>query len=110
APLGAKYLCRMSEEGGARTATRVGGVTEARQVAAEVCADLRRGEMLDSSFDRHTAGAALDPRDRRFTRELVYGTLRRRAWLDALLEGRVRGGLGRLDADVLDLLRLGAYQ
>jgi 16S rRNA (cytosine967-C5)-methyltransferase len=99
----------MSEDGGvARTATRVSGVTEARHVAAEICADLRRGELLDASFDRQAA--RLDPRDRRFTRELVYGMLRRRAWLDALLAARVRAGLSRLDADVHDLLRLGAYQ
>ena len=99
----------MSEDGGAaRTATRVSGVTEARHVAAEICADLRRGELLDTSFDRQST--RLDPRDRRFTRELTYGMLRRRAWLDALLDARVRGGLGRLDPDVHDLLRLGAYQ
>ena len=100
----------MSEDAGAaRTATRAsGGVTEARHVAAEICADLRRGELLDTSFDRQSA--RLDPRDRRFTRELTYGMLRRRAWLDALLDARVRGGLARLDPDVHDLLRLGAYQ
>jgi 16S rRNA (cytosine967-C5)-methyltransferase len=92
----------------ARTATRVPGVTEARHVAAEICADLRRGELLDAAFDRRSV--ALDPRDRRFARELVYSMLRRRAWLDALLDERVRGGLSRLDADVHDLLRLGAYQ
>ena len=99
----------MSEDGGAaRTATRSSAVTEARHVAAEICADLRRGELLDGSFDRQTT--RLDPRDRRFTRELTYGMLRRRAWLDGLLDTRVRGGLGRLDPDVHDLLRLGAYQ
>src|SRR5687767_5539259 len=76
-------------------ATRSSVVTDARVVAAEVYADLRRGELLDASFDRHSA--RLDPRDRRFARELVYGALRRRAWLDALLEARVRGGLSRLD-------------
>jgi 16S rRNA (cytosine967-C5)-methyltransferase len=89
-------------------ATRSSVVTDARVVAAQVCADLRRGDLLDQSFDRHSA--KLDPRDRRFTRELVYGMLRRRGWLDALLEARVRGGLARLDAEVLDLLRLGSYQ
>jgi 16S rRNA (cytosine967-C5)-methyltransferase len=99
----------MSEDGGAaRTATRTSGVTEARHVAAEICADLRRGELLDMSFDRQSA--RLDPRDRRFARELTYNMLRRRAWLDALLHARVRGGLERLDPDVHDLLRLGAYQ
>jgi 16S rRNA (cytosine967-C5)-methyltransferase len=98
----------MIEDGGARTATRVSGVTEARLVAAEICGDLRNGDFLDGAFDRQTP--RLDPRDRRFTRELVYGMLRRRSWLDALLGARVRGGLSRLDPDVLDLLRLGAYQ
>ena len=85
-----------------------GGVTDSRLAAAEVCADLRSGELLDSSFDRRTV--RLDPRDRRWTRELVYGMLRHRSWLDALLAERVSGGLARLDADVIDLLRLGAYQ
>jgi 16S rRNA (cytosine967-C5)-methyltransferase len=36
--------------------------------------------------------------------------LRRRSWLDALLDDRVRGGLAKLDPDLIDLLRLGAYQ
>jgi 16S rRNA (cytosine967-C5)-methyltransferase len=83
-------------------------VTDARLVAAGVCADLRRGELLDATFDRRSA--PLDARDRRWTRELVYGMLRRRARLDALLGERVRGGLGRIDPELLDLLRLGAYQ
>ena len=83
-------------------------VTDARVAAAEVCADLREGDLLDSSFDRRTA--QLEPRDRRWTRELVYGMLRRRSWLDAILAARVSGGPSRLDVDVADLLRVGAYQ
>ena len=83
-------------------------VTDARAAAAEICADLRGGDLLDSSFDRRTA--QLEPRDRRWTRELVYAMLRRRSWLDAILASRVSGGLSRLDADVADLLRLGTYQ
>ena len=83
-------------------------VTEARLAAAQICTDLRGGDLLDPSFDRRTA--RLDARDRRWTRELVYGMLRRRARLDAFLDDRVRGGIVRLDADLLDLLRLGAAQ
>jgi 16S rRNA (cytosine967-C5)-methyltransferase len=85
-----------------------GGVTDARIAAAEVLADLRRGEMLDSSFERRAA--SLDSRDRRWTQELVYGMLRRRSWIDAVLSERVRGGLARLDPDLIDLLRLGVHQ
>lgn len=84
------------------------GVTETRVAAAEVLADLRRGEMLDTAFERRVA--TLDPRDRRWTQELVFGMLRRRAWLDAVLADRVRGGIARLDADLIDLLRLGLQQ
>lgn len=83
-------------------------VTDARVAAAAIAADLRQGVLLDRSFERRTA--ALEPRDRRWTRELVYGMLRRRSVLDALLAVRVKGGLARLDADVVDLLRLGAHQ
>jgi 16S rRNA (cytosine967-C5)-methyltransferase len=85
-----------------------GAVTEARGAAAEVLTDMRGGELLDSAFDRRTT--RLDPRDRRWTRELVFGMLRRRSWIDALLDDRVRGGLAKLDPDLIDLLRLGAYQ
>lgn len=90
------------------TVTSAGAVTASRAVAAEICTDLRRGEFLDQSFERRIA--PLDARDRRWTRELVYGTLRHRGWIDAILSDRVRGGLVRLDPDVIDLLRLGVYQ
>jgi len=94
--------------GGGGVAVHGGGITDARIAAAEICTDLRGGELLDPSFDRRTA--RLDARDRRWTRELVYGMLRRRARLDAYLDQRVRGGSVRLDADLHDLLRLGAAQ
>ena len=62
------------------TATRAPGrsspsrqATDARIVAADICADLRTGEFLDPAFERRTA--PLDVRDRRWTRELVYGML-----------------------------------
>ena len=94
--------------GGGGVAVHGGGITDARVAAAEICTDLRGGELLDPSFDRRTA--RLDARDRRWVRELVYGMLRRRARLDAYLDQRVRGGSVRLDADLHDLLRLGAAQ
>jgi 16S rRNA (cytosine967-C5)-methyltransferase len=97
----------MSDGGRPVTASR-GAVTDSRGAAADVLTDMRGGELLDSAFERRTV--RLDPRDRRWTRELVYGMLRRRSWIDALLDDRVRGGLAKLDPDLIDLLRLGAYQ
>lgn len=94
---------------GSASATLVrDGVTDARVAAARILADLRRGELLDVAFDRHTS--ALDARDRRWVHELIYGLLRQRDALDAELQPRVRGGLARLDADLVDLLRLGVHQ
>jgi len=92
----------------ARTSHDLSSVTESRRAAADMCADLRRGERLDAVFEAR--GAHLDARDRRWTQELVYGMLRRRAVLDAYLDARVRGGLVRLDPDLIDLLRLGTDQ
>jgi len=86
----------------------VNGVTHSRVAAAEICTDLRSGELLDASFERRTV--ELDARDRRWLRELVYGMLRHRGAIDAILAERVRGGIARIDADLLDLLRVGVYQ
>ena len=90
------------------TLTRNAAVTESRAQAANICYDLRNGQLLGMSFDARTQ--ALEQRDRRWTRELVYGMLRHRGWLDAMLDDRVHGGLAQIDADLTDLLRLGAYQ
>jgi 16S rRNA (cytosine967-C5)-methyltransferase len=90
------------------SASRSSSITPTRIIAAEVCADVRAGQLLDPSFERHTT--QIDSRDRRWTQELLYGMMRRRAFLDAVLADRVRGGLVRLDPDLIDLLRLGAYQ
>ena len=97
----------MERDGHLQEVTR-GGVTDARTAAAEVCTDLRGGDLLDGAFERRIG--PLDARDRRWLQELVWGMLRRRAWLDAVLSERVRGGLARLDPDLTDLLRLGVYQ
>lgn len=49
-------------------------------------------------------------RERAFAHELTYGTLRLRGRLDALLAPHVRRGLGQVQPELLDVLRLGAYQ
>lgn len=95
------------DDGGVRTASPT-AITDTRVIAGQIFGDLRAGELLDAAFDRRTA--RFDARDRRWTRELVYGSLRKRSILDAYLQARVKGGLGRIDADLVDLLRLGSYQ
>ncbi len=92
----------------AAVASRGAMITESRVAAAEILAALRGGTLLDAAFER--VATTLDPRDRRWMQELVYGLLRSRGWIDGVLSPRITGGLARLDADLGDLLRLGAYQ
>lgn len=88
--------------------SRASLITDARIAAADILADLDEGILLDQSFEYRTE--TLERRDRRWTQELVWGTLRKRAWLDAVIAERVRTGTARLDPHVVNLLRLGIYQ
>jgi len=56
------------------------------------------------------AEARLSTRDAALATELGYGTLRAQGTLDAILAACVDRPLSTVDASVLDLLRLGAYQ
>jgi 16S rRNA (cytosine967-C5)-methyltransferase len=69
---------------------------------------VRSGEFLDRAFA--TEAKQLVPRERGFVQELAYGSLRLRGRIDHILGGLVRSGLDSLESDVLDVLRLGAYQ
>lgn len=83
-------------------------MTPARRAALEVLRGVRRGELADIAL-----AAALEripPRDRPWLQELCYGTLRLQGRLDHLLGRLVHRGLGSLRPDLLDALRLGAYQ
>lgn len=83
-------------------------VTPARWAALEALRAVRRGELADRALAR--ALERVSDRDRPWTQELVFGTLRLRGRLDYLLDRLVRRGIVSLEADVLDTLRLGAYQ
>jgi 16S rRNA (cytosine967-C5)-methyltransferase len=82
--------------------------TVARQAALEALARFREGELGDRALDLATQG--MEPRERAWTQELVYGTFRLRGRIDHVLDGFARDGVRSLDPDVLDVLRLGAYQ
>ncbi|MBW3569510.1 MAG: 16S rRNA (cytosine(967)-C(5))-methyltransferase RsmB [Gemmatimonadetes bacterium] len=84
------------------------GPTVARQAALEALARFREGELGDRALDLATQG--MEPRERAWTQELVYGTFRLRGRIDHVLNGFARDGIDSLDPEVLDVLRLGAYQ
>src|SRR5947209_9694344 len=80
----------------------------ARELALRVLRDSRHfaWERLDDALRRET----VSPADRGLATELIYGTLRRRGSLDALLEAHTDRPRQRVADDVWELLRLGAYQ
>ncbi|MGH7468486.1 MAG: 16S rRNA (cytosine(967)-C(5))-methyltransferase RsmB [Longimicrobiales bacterium] len=88
-----------------RTGARV---TASRWVALNLMRAVRGGELLDPAFAR--LAPQLAQRDRAWTQELVYSTFRLRGRLDYLLAQFVQRPLAQLEVDVLDILRLGAYQ
>jgi 16S rRNA (cytosine967-C5)-methyltransferase len=69
---------------------------------------VRRGDLADRALPR--VASRLESRDVGWVQELAYGTLRLRGRLDFLLGSFVRGPLEKLEPDVLDVPRLGAYQ
>lgn len=69
---------------------------------------IRRGDLADRAIG--VTGAHLDSRDRAWLQELVFGTARLRGRIDHYLFQFVRGAPEILGPEVLDVLRLGAYQ
>jgi 16S rRNA (cytosine967-C5)-methyltransferase len=83
-------------------------VTPARWSALGALRAMRRGELLDRAFA--SVQEQVPTRDRGWTQELVYGTVRLRGRIDYFLDRLTRRGIESLHPDVLDVLRLGAYQ
>lgn len=79
-----------------------------RAAAWRVLHDIRRDIPFDLALQRALTG--LPESDRRLAHELAAGTLRHRNTLDAALAPHVSAGLAGVRDDLLDLLRLGAYQ
>ena len=79
-----------------------------RAAAWRVLHDLERGIPFDRALPRALAGLS-DP-DRALAHELAAGVLRQRVALDAALTPHLRAGVGEVRHDLLDILRLGAYQ
>jgi len=88
---------------------RRAGQGNARDVAYEVLRRVRR----DGAYATLALSSAVEPMppvDRHLATELVYGVLRHQRRLDHALARHARLGLERVDPEVLDLLRIAAYQ
>jgi 16S rRNA (cytosine967-C5)-methyltransferase len=81
-----------------------------RQVAFEVLRRVDQGAYADLTLDARLNRGGMAQRDRALATELVYGVLRQRGRLDFALSRFCQRPLTQLEADLLALLRLGAYQ
>jgi 16S rRNA (cytosine967-C5)-methyltransferase len=79
-----------------------------RAAAWRILHDVHRGVPFDLALDRSLTG--LEEPDRRLAHELAAGVLRQRAPLDAAIAPHVSAGIASVRPDLLDILRLGAYQ
>ena len=79
-----------------------------RAAAWRILHDVHRGVPFDLALDRSLTG--LEEPDKRLAHELAAGALRQRAPLDAAIAPHVSAGIDSVRPDLLDILRLGAYQ
>lgn len=87
------------------------GESPARRAAFEALRQVARADgFAKQALDEVCAKRAVRAEDRGLASELCYGVLRFRARLDHALAARVHRGLASVHPEVLDVLRLGAYQ
>lgn len=81
-----------------------------RQIAFLVLRDIYKGGFADVILDRFLQTSHLKDLDRRFTTELVYGTVRRKRTLDAIIDQLGKKKSHQQPPDLRIILHLGLYQ
>ncbi len=85
-------------------------IAPARVAALRVCELVERGEATLPDALAQTQATLADVRDRALAAEIATGVFRWRAALDHVIGARITRPLHRLDATVLAILRVSAYQ
>jgi 16S rRNA (cytosine967-C5)-methyltransferase len=94
-----------------REAPRPAAGDPARRAAYDAVTAVHRDDAYANlALPAILAEARLYGRDAALVTELVYGTLRRRGTLDAIIAAAADRTMDRIDPQVRDCLRLGAYQ
>lgn len=83
----------------------------ARELAFVVlCRGIEDTEFAAQRLEQAAADQVVSAADRRLATELIYGTIRRLATLDAILKPFVRRGQQQVEPELWMILRLGVYQ
>ena len=82
-----------------------------RQIAFEVLTEvMRNGAYSNLLLPQKLANSGLDQRDKAFTTELVYGSIRQLGRNDFIAAQFSDRPLSEVDAGIVDVIRIGAYQ
>ena len=81
-----------------------------RQIAFEALRAIDRGAFADVVLNKKFSQSRLSSQDKGLVTELVYGTVRRRRSLDALIDQYGKRPANKQPADLREILRLGFYQ
>jgi 16S rRNA (cytosine967-C5)-methyltransferase len=82
----------------------------AREVAYRVVRRVGEGAYADRALRAEAGRAGLTGVDRAFAQQLAYGTVQRQLTLDHVIGGLSDRPLGKIDAQLLDALRIGVQQ
>jgi len=82
-----------------------------RLLAVKALSDINRnGAYANLVLQKYISTHKLSDLDRRFFTELVYGTIRRRNYIDAIIEYLSKRKIKKLSSMVVEILRLSIYQ
>ena len=82
----------------------------ARTLAARCLLEVEQGAFSNLVFKQITEKIEMDARDIQFFARLFYGTIERTVTLDYILSRYLKGGIEKLDIEILAILRSGLYQ
>ncbi|TWP34897.1 rRNA small subunit methyltransferase B [Leekyejoonella antrihumi] len=94
----------------ARPSDRRRGSDPARRVAWHVCRRVDEGAYANLELPKVLKAEGIQGRDAAFATELTYGAIRMRGLYDPMIELAAGRPAHRIDAPILDTLRLGAHQ
>lgn len=83
----------------------------ARELSVRVLDEVdTKGAYANLALDRILSEAEIDSRERSLATEIVYGTLRNRAYIDWVIDSLTPRGIDSIDPKLLNILRTAIYQ
>jgi len=84
---------------------------KAREIAVQTLREVEVNHAKsDTSLNHLFSITALEPVDRAFTMQIVYGSLREKMKIDHVIQKFYRHDYSKMDVDVKNILRIGVYQ